>query len=117
MNDLKPEPAVLLECKGLRCDAPGCGYLDPVPELTPEYLMANIGRPCPKCGASLLTKEDAETTLLLQAVVGIVNAKGIGYMAELAAKGEKPIRERWAAEMDGSGKMEFVNESELGNPS
>jgi len=40
--------------KGLKCDAPGCSHREDVLEIT----EALIGKPCPKCGASLLTKED-----------------------------------------------------------
>lgn len=38
----------------LNCDAPGCGHVEPVREIT----EAMVGMPCPKCGADLLTMED-----------------------------------------------------------
>lgn len=40
---------------GLKCDAPTCDYNDPTVKL--EEYEANIGKPCPKCGESLLTQE------------------------------------------------------------
>lgn len=44
----------------LLCDAPGCGHNEPKPRPeTLEQMRAYIGTPCPKCGANLLTKEDA----------------------------------------------------------
>lgn len=44
----------------LFCDAPGCGHEEPVPEpKTLEEMLALVGTPCPKCGANLLTEEDA----------------------------------------------------------
>ncbi len=40
----------------LQCDAPGCDHR----EMRPALLEEDIGRPCPKCGANLLTREDYE---------------------------------------------------------
>ena len=63
-----PQPVALMTCRGLKCDAPGCDYKEKTTELTAEAIMAAIGRPCPKCGANLLTAEDAQAMLSLQAV-------------------------------------------------
>jgi hypothetical protein len=38
----------------LQCDADGCDHRENIPDYSAEY----IGKPCPKCGASLLTQED-----------------------------------------------------------
>ncbi|OHC93921.1 MAG: hypothetical protein A3H25_02870 [Sphingomonadales bacterium RIFCSPLOWO2_12_FULL_63_15] len=38
----------------LNCDAAGCGHVEPVESI----IEADIGRPCPKCGANLLTRAD-----------------------------------------------------------
>lgn len=40
----------------LKCDAVGCDHVEERPGLLEE----DIGRPCPKCGANLLTREDYE---------------------------------------------------------
>lgn len=40
----------------LKCDADGCGHLERVEAIVEE----DIGRPCSKCGANLLTREDFE---------------------------------------------------------
>lgn len=39
----------------LICDAPGCGHVETVAH---EFGPHLIGRPCPRCGASLLTRSD-----------------------------------------------------------
>jgi len=58
--------------KKLKCDAPDCDHIEKISEIT----AAMIGKPCPKCGASLLTTEDfiAGKTLVasLEAVAGIL---------------------------------------------
>ena len=96
-----PQPAVKLECLGLKCDAPGCGYVDKTVELTPDTVMASIGKPCPKCGASLLTAADAANTLLIQGLVAGVNAANVSKMVKLAKSGKtapvKHIAIRWTA--------------------
>lgn len=38
----------------LKCDATGCDHV----EDAPDYSRELIGKPCPKCGESLLTEED-----------------------------------------------------------
>lgn len=38
----------------LKCDADGCSHVENVDAITADM----IGRPCPVCGASLLTAED-----------------------------------------------------------
>lgn len=43
----------------LACDAPGCDVRVPIETFSAEH----IGRPCPECGASLLTREDYEDAL------------------------------------------------------
>lgn len=59
-----------LKVNGLKCDAPGCDYID-----REEYgdYAACVGMPCPKCGASLLTQEDLETMSFLRSVVTLLN--------------------------------------------
>lgn len=42
----------------LKCDAPGCDHRQDVDDFSEDM----IGLPCPKCGASLLTREDYEYT-------------------------------------------------------
>lgn len=38
----------------LKCDEPGCDHREFIGDLTRDL----IGKPCPKCGANLLTKSD-----------------------------------------------------------
>ena len=55
MNSKIIDPLTIF-AKHLKCDATGCYYVETIPELT----AALIGKPCPKCGANLLTTEDYE---------------------------------------------------------
>jgi hypothetical protein len=49
----------------LICDADGCGHVEPVEEVT----EAHIGMPCPRCGASMLSKDEYEGTRALAVVI------------------------------------------------
>jgi hypothetical protein len=59
----------------LQCDADGCGHLETVPEISRDL----IGKPCPKCGANLLTEADCEA-FLSQVMPGIELAKALGLL-------------------------------------
>jgi hypothetical protein len=52
--------------KGIRCDKPGCDWFDDTIKVSQyrEY----INKPCPKCGANLLTQVDFNITMLLLAI-------------------------------------------------
>lgn len=53
----------------LKCDAQGCDHVEKVSAITAEC----IGKPCPKCGANLLTQEDHDAALILEATVDLIN--------------------------------------------
>jgi hypothetical protein len=44
------------QISGIKCDAEGCDYYDRT--ATPDRYVYYLNKPCPKCGANLLTKED-----------------------------------------------------------
>lgn len=68
--------------KGIKCDAMGCGWSnmdvewDDIDATTAEWL----NKPCPKCGANLLTEEDVESTKKMFVVLEIMEkvSKEIG---------------------------------------
>lgn len=49
----------------LKCDAEGCDHREEVETIT----ESDIGRPCPKCGANLLTEEDFRAFAPLNAIM------------------------------------------------
>ena len=79
--------------RGLKCDADGCGYADMDIRLEdyPHYL----DKPCPECGASLLTEADLKATQAIIAACDWVNSFGI-------QKGDGP-KTTIRMHMDGSG--------------
>lgn len=67
----------------LKCDAEGCSHIEDVEGLTQEM----VGRPCPKCGESLLTQEDfdgsVEVFQLFETLKGAVEMlKGAGLASD-----------------------------------
>lgn len=56
---------------GLKCDKRGCGYRDDaVPRSAYER---SVGRPCPKCGSSLLTQADMDAVLRIEKAFRRIN--------------------------------------------
>lgn len=60
----------------LKCDAVGCSYRDAEPLPFTEDL---IGRPCPVCGANMLTRADFEDAQKLLTAIGTVN-RAFGHL-------------------------------------
>lgn len=63
-----------INISGLKCDTKGCDFRDD--EVTFEEYPKNIGRPCPQCGASLLTQQDYDKCFKLYQKVEALNIIG-----------------------------------------
>jgi hypothetical protein len=59
----------MLNISGLKCDS--CDYSDPSVKL--EDYEKSIGKPCPKCGESLLTQEDYDGVMQIVQAVEMLN--------------------------------------------
>ena len=57
----------------LQCDANGCGHVEEVPTLSQEL----VGKPCPKCGANLLTQRDFDEWGEIQTLIETLRALGV----------------------------------------
>lgn len=106
--------AIQINARGLNCDTPGCGYVDATVPLNWTTTRTMIGTPCPKCGANLLTKEDAKAARMMIATVVIFNFIFLPYLMVrkvlviLGVLKNNP----WAkctAKFDGSGKVKFTD--------
>ncbi len=53
----------------LKCDANGCDHV----ELVESINAGLVGKPCPKCGANLLTEEDHSASERMVEVVALIN--------------------------------------------
>ena len=86
---------------GTKCDNPSCDFKDNSVKLEDYPLWLN--RPCPKCGQSLLTKEDLETIKIIICIVNIINwvTKPFSFLF----KNEKP--KNYSVEMNGTGSVNF----------
>ena len=60
---------------GIKCDNPNCDYINPDVKIS-EY-EDWLNKPCPKCGANLLTEEDYGKVKMLMAIVGMVDEMDI----------------------------------------
>jgi hypothetical protein len=90
--------AAALILKGIQCDAPGCTYRDDDAVFSEEWL----NKPCPLCGASLLTPEDLAFIKATQAAIDWANL----------IVGDLPERPRgvYGVTLDGSGVPVSIEE-------
>ena len=68
----------------LQCDAKGCDHREDVHSI--EEGM--IGKPCPKCGANLLTEADYQASLPMFAVLDLLKSLGLASDPTPDASGE-----------------------------
>lgn len=69
---------------GIKCDAPGCGWHEDSVEWDDMHveIAAWLNKPCPKCGANLLTEADANTVVTWYKFSSIVN-KYFGWLPQI----------------------------------
>ncbi|EHN17090.1 hypothetical protein [Clostridium sporogenes] len=90
--------AVELNIRGIKCDNPNCDYRNDKVEFKDYEKWLN--KPCPKCGANLLTKEDLEMTKALINVANIANKV-------LPKQNNEEERIKAIIEMNGTGRADF----------
>lgn len=64
--------AMQMNIKGIKCDASSCEYSDD--DVKVEDYAAWLNKPCPQCGANLLTEADMKTVKIMLASAELVNA-------------------------------------------
>ena len=95
--------AITASVRGIRCDTPGCGYKKP--NVTFKQYPKYLNKPCPQCGANLLTQEDVDFIAFLLGLTLVVN----NVIGPVEDTGEP--RATLRVHMDGSGvpaSMEII---------
>ena len=94
---------------GIKCDAPGCDYYDDSAEMEDYPLYLN--KPCPKCGANLLTEADMKTVIIVQRKIRSLNEWLNRWVPKVVLRmfdtdpSRKMVAVTFRAKMDGSGKF------------
>jgi hypothetical protein len=90
--------AIEMNLKGIRCDNPECDYKDMSVEA--DDFKDWLNKPCPECGANLLTQADYDN------VVGLIElAKLMNQFCPKVSDDEKIVKVK--VEMNGTGEMDF----------
>lgn len=97
------EKGIEFHISGIKCDH--CDYKDESVQVK-DYIHW-LNKPCPKCGANLLTQADYDNVQLLLASAAMVNEM---FAAGLLPEAETEQRGR--VEMDGTGAMKIHVEGE-----
>lgn len=90
--------ALELNIKGIKCDNPKCDYRND--KIKVEEYDEWLNKPCPKCGAILLTQEDLDNVKLMTNMVNTLN----GVLPK--RKKDEPIVGA-NIKMNGTGNMEI----------
>lgn len=95
----------MMKVSGIKCDAKDCNYKDD--SVSSDNYAMFVNKPCPCCGANLLTEKDYSAFLTLQKIMNNPVIKLIDKVAGML--GSKP--KHYEAEMNGSGsvKLKQVN--------
>ncbi|MCK9574825.1 MAG: hypothetical protein WC979_02780 [Candidatus Pacearchaeota archaeon] len=108
----KEKVNVEIESNGIKCDNPKCGWQDNTVLWTDaDAVIAEwLNKPCPQCGANLLTEADAALIKTLYDIISQVNEMDESKLKEFAkiAEGEdfgEVVRA--TIEMNGTGNVEF----------
>lgn len=85
--------AITYKISGVKCDTPLCTYREDGVQSKdyPQWL----GRPCPKCGANLLTVKDYKMTKRIHLFIGVLNVVLVPitvlYALKLFITGKKDV--------------------------
>ena len=105
--------AVQVKANVLKCDKPGCGFTTEIPgKLDRDTIPFFIGVPCPKCGASLLTREDARAMMIMLRIVAVLNfiytpLVSIRYALHRMGLYRLPPDKLIKAQLNGTGTIKF----------
>jgi len=94
---MNKEERVGVKISGLTCDNTACDYQNDVPF---EEYENWLNKPCPKCGENLLTQDDLDTTLALNALVKMFNEMSEEELADLIPNSSKEANEEFCEEND-----------------
>jgi len=87
--------AVEQTIKGIKCDDPGCNYSDMT--VSSDDYLDWLNKPCPNCGANLLTQADYDLVQVITGITDTINeiCGDVDYSDE--------DRDTFSIEMNGSG--------------
>lgn len=94
-----------LDIKGIKCDNKACDYSNP--DVSADDYINWLNKPCPKCGANLLTLEDFETVTRMIHLVNTMNR-----LLPEAEEGTEMVG--IPIDMDGSGEI-IINGERMKN--
>lgn len=80
---------------GLKCDNPNCDFVDMSIEI--EDYDTWVNKPCPKCGANLLTVEDYKAVKMMLAIAKVIQAQRLNDQEKVLA----------TARFNGTGNVEI----------
>ena len=94
---------VQISISGIKCDS--CDYRNA--EVPVEDYPKWVNKPCPNCGANLLTKEDYVATMHLMNIIDLFN-EVMSPLTESIPEVPEEKKLRYSVEFDGTGNVSFI---------
>lgn len=99
------------EVTGIKCDNKICDYHDDS-ILMKDYSQF-LNKPCPKCGANLLTQADYDLVLKIEKISNMKIIKFFNYIGSFFDKLLKLKPKSYSGKMNGSGKMKIEEKDDF----
>jgi hypothetical protein len=98
---MKEDP-VTFNVAGIKCDAEGCNFRDDSVKMEDYKLWLN--KPCPLCGANLLTQADYDTVITLNSFTKLCNAPVVRQVLRTIGGSKKNFK----VKLDGTGNVKLT---------
>lgn len=100
---MKKKPPLELRILGIKCDASGCDFRDETVQVA--HYEQWLNKPCPKCGANLLTQADYDSVKLILKIEKFCSRPIIGIIGNILFFGRG---RKFKCNMNGTGKIKFT---------
>lgn len=98
---MKKDP-VTFNVAGIKCDAEGCTFRDDTVKM--EDYKSWLNKPCPLCGANLLTQADYDIVTSLKSFTNLCNAPVIKQILKVIGGKKKDFK----VNLNGTGSVKFI---------
>lgn len=93
--------AININVGEIKCDNPDCDFRDETAKF--ENYEAWLNKPCPQCGANLLTEADLKTVQTIVSITTLIN----WVLRPFVKLIKNPKRTAITGEMNGTGQVTF----------
>ncbi|MCX5884341.1 MAG: hypothetical protein NT096_00250 [Proteobacteria bacterium] len=102
---MKEKNIATFNIAGIKCDAEGCTFRDDTVKMK-DY-KSWLNKPCPLCGANLLTQADYDTVIALKSFTDLCNTPVIKQILKVIGNDKKT---KFKVKLNGTGQVKFIED-------